>query len=112
GEEANIIFGAAIDESMNGQVRVTVIATGFGDKDQQASVAKGFHEREKSKILEFEKAINDDLTPSGQVTSSSIGTGTQTAVKSKGGTIATPTKPYPLTMDELEIPTFIRRQID
>lgn len=28
-EEANIIFGAVIDESMDGEVRVTVIATGF-----------------------------------------------------------------------------------
>jgi len=30
-EEANIIFGAVIDESMSGEIRVTVIATGFGD---------------------------------------------------------------------------------
>jgi cell division protein FtsZ len=28
-EEANIIFGAVIDESMDGEVRITVIATGF-----------------------------------------------------------------------------------
>lgn len=30
-EDANIIFGAAIDENMNESVRVTVIATGFDD---------------------------------------------------------------------------------
>ncbi len=30
GEEANVIFGAVIDPSMNDQMRVTVIATGFG----------------------------------------------------------------------------------
>ncbi len=30
GEQANIIFGAVIDPSMNDQMRVTVIATGFG----------------------------------------------------------------------------------
>ncbi len=30
-EDANIIFGAVIDESMSDQVRITVIATGFGD---------------------------------------------------------------------------------
>lgn len=29
-EEANIIFGAVIDENLRGEVRVTVIATGFG----------------------------------------------------------------------------------
>jgi len=30
-EEANIIFGAVIDESMGDEVRITVIATGFGE---------------------------------------------------------------------------------
>jgi cell division protein FtsZ len=30
--EANVIFGAVIDESLNDQMRVTVIATGFDDK--------------------------------------------------------------------------------
>jgi cell division protein FtsZ len=31
--EANIIFGAALDENMTGEVRVTVIATGFDNDD-------------------------------------------------------------------------------
>ncbi len=31
--EANIIFGAVIDESISDEIRVTVIATGFGDSD-------------------------------------------------------------------------------
>jgi len=30
-EEANIIFGAVIDERMGDEIRITVIATGFGD---------------------------------------------------------------------------------
>ena len=29
-DETNIIFGATIDERLNGQVWVTVVATGFG----------------------------------------------------------------------------------
>jgi len=33
-DEANIIFGAVIDESMGDEVRITVIATGFGDRAQ------------------------------------------------------------------------------
>src|SRR6058998_3582519 len=33
-EEANIIFGAVIDESMGDEVRITVIATGFGAEDR------------------------------------------------------------------------------
>ncbi len=35
GEDANIIFGAVIDPSLNDQMRVTVIATGFGDPAQK-----------------------------------------------------------------------------
>jgi cell division protein FtsZ len=30
-EEANIIFGAVVDESMGDEIRITVIATGFGE---------------------------------------------------------------------------------
>ena len=33
-DEANIIFGAVIDESMGDEVRITVIATGFGEQPE------------------------------------------------------------------------------
>jgi cell division protein FtsZ len=33
-EDANIIFGAVIDEKINDEIRVTVIATGFGEFDK------------------------------------------------------------------------------
>ena len=36
-EEANIIFGAVVDESMQGRVKITVIATGFGDRRPNAN---------------------------------------------------------------------------
>ncbi|WP_334109676.1 cell division protein FtsZ [Thermodesulfitimonas autotrophica] len=39
--EANIIFGAVIDESLNDEVRVTVIATGFESRPAKASVDPG-----------------------------------------------------------------------
>ncbi len=112
GEEANIIFGAAIDESMNGQVRVTVIATGFGDKGEQTKANKTLLEKNKDNILEFDRAINDGMTGSGSVTSSLIGTGAEKGENSAGTSIPTTNKPYPLTLEELEIPTFIRRQVD
>jgi cell division protein FtsZ len=35
--EANIIFGAVIDEAYTGQVKVTVVATGFSEKDTSVS---------------------------------------------------------------------------
>jgi cell division protein FtsZ len=39
-EEANIIFGAVIDESMGDEVRITVIATGFGERATQSDKPK------------------------------------------------------------------------
>ena len=35
-EDANIIFGAVIDESISDELRITVIATGFGDAGREA----------------------------------------------------------------------------
>lgn len=34
-EDANIIFGAVIDEQMGDEIRITVIATGFGDAQRE-----------------------------------------------------------------------------
>ncbi len=43
-EDANIIFGAVIDDSMGDQLRITVIATGFGEAERPAvhPVAESF----------------------------------------------------------------------
>ena len=43
-DDANIIFGAVIDESMGDEVRITVIATGFGEAP--AAVAEKPRSRE------------------------------------------------------------------
>ncbi len=39
-EDANIIWGAVLDENMEDEMRVTVIATGFGDEDRSAAAPK------------------------------------------------------------------------
>jgi cell division protein FtsZ len=38
-EDANIIFGAVIDENVGDEIHVTVIATGFGERDYQRPTA-------------------------------------------------------------------------
>jgi cell division protein FtsZ len=38
-EDANIIFGAVIDDNLCDEIRVTVIATGFGDLDNRYSLS-------------------------------------------------------------------------
>jgi hypothetical protein len=44
GADANIIFGAVIDPSLHDEMRVTVIATGFGNEPVIAKVASPKHE--------------------------------------------------------------------
>ena len=36
--DANIIFGAVIDETLNDEIRLTVIATGFEDDNAKSSL--------------------------------------------------------------------------
>lgn len=50
GDDANIIFGAVIDEALGDEVRVTVIATGF---NARASQKVSYQETEQPKILDF-----------------------------------------------------------
>ena len=56
-EEANIIFGAVIDENAGDEMRVTVIATGFGRAEEEK--AKQF----KSNVSFLNKYIQDDDSP-------------------------------------------------
>ncbi|MDO5725443.1 MAG: cell division protein FtsZ [Tissierellia bacterium] len=46
-EEANIIFGAGIDDSMDNEVKITVIATGFGELNGKKTVKKDSDESKK-----------------------------------------------------------------
>jgi cell division protein FtsZ len=41
GEDANVIFGAVIDPNMDGEIVITVIATGFGHDATRARAEKG-----------------------------------------------------------------------
>lgn len=58
--EANIIFGAVIDERMEDEVRVTVIATGF-DKKQFVGVQKPKRSSEGIEVKPFSGGGHDDL---------------------------------------------------
>ena len=57
-DEANIIFGAVIDEQMGDEVRITVIATGFGSEDRA---------REPIRTLERESIERVDMRRPGVV---------------------------------------------
>ncbi len=114
GDEAEIIFGAVHDPSLEGQVRVTVIATGFDSEESE----------DESVIRPDFGARRSRSGPSGEGQSRS---GQQARERSEprqkraaagGGDDVVPTSRYPervVSRDqigELDIPTFIRRQMD
>ncbi|MDK2805108.1 cell division protein FtsZ [Thermoanaerobacterium thermosaccharolyticum] len=63
--DANIIFGAVIDESLEDQIRITVIATGFEKKFESEKKPKIEKEiKQQNEVKEINEAIkfdNDDL---------------------------------------------------
>ncbi len=60
--EANIIFGAVIDDSMMDQIRVTVIATGFDGRRKQETIEFGAAtEEEGIAVPQFEPMAEDEL---------------------------------------------------
>lgn len=83
-EDANIIFGAVIDESMVDEMRITVIATGF---DRESAV-------------------------SGTDTSNAALAQTPTRYTQRPGDDVPRTVVNPQRPDDLEIPTFIRKKAD
>jgi cell division protein FtsZ len=110
GEEAEVIFGAVSDAAMQGEIRVTVIATGF---DRQEQKEKG--------IIQFPQrpAARPSLGSQPAVAAGGAGAAAPTPMgtrRAMGGTApqaahaAPPPAVEPLT--DMEIPTFIRRQMD
>ncbi len=101
GDEAQIIFGAGNDPKLTGEVRVTVIATGF----DRAVTGEPVVERGASQVLPFRR----QPPPGSQASAAPPATA--------GGPEASPVKPplaRPAATDvsDMEIPTFIRRQMD
>src|SRR3989441_5085177 len=71
-DDANIIFGAVIDESMGDEMRITVIATGFGERieravGRQGSEGRGAHAAGGRPVRRHGLVRDDELdVPTGQ----------------------------------------------
>ncbi len=89
-EDANIMFGAVIDDNMGDRVRVTVIATGFGDKAVSEPPLKSV----VNENLEIPTHIRR-----GHASSVSLPTSGALAYQS-------------YEEDELDTPTFLRKKAD
>ncbi len=92
--DAHIIFGAVVDERMNREVRVTVIATGFDH--QQVRVAE---EAKIADIKAYATKVVERPTYLGRRAGKGEGARAQLTLQE-------------VEEDELDIPTFLRRQAD
>lgn len=101
-EDANIIFGTAIDEGMGDELRVTVVATGIHLKEEKVHLDI---ERIHPPVAEFKKEGSEDReTPTFRRVGKEI---------DKYGP-RRPAKPpdYYFDEEELDVPTFIRKAAD
>jgi cell division protein FtsZ len=124
GEDAEIIWGAVIDDEVGDEMRVTVIATGIGTSDKERE-----REREKVKSPEKEryKSPLSDPTFGGKVrdlTPADLGAGVdldeptfrrvkrQQVANESPGSMYKGYKGMVIDNDDLDVPTFLRRKAD
>lgn len=100
-QEANIIFGAVIDESMQGEIKITVIATGFdGKHSKKEQTVTDLHIQEafESQPLKSDEILKeDDDRPTRRVSLD---------VEKEKEEIAKFSEE-----DEFDVPAFIRRKL-
>jgi len=113
-DDANIIFGAVIDEEMKDEIRITVIATGFGDAKEEikpvsAAVAPISHAPQKNKKVVHLGTIIDDLDAPTWQRKKQGSDDVETVTLNKTSFQLTADKDED---DKYDIPTFLRRQMD
>ena len=98
-ENANIIFGAVIDESMNDEIKITVIATGF-DKDSA-----------NNSVVSLRKAsnLNDGTIFSTNLEDGSLPGVSNSDLDTNQETPRVLERPY--DKNDLEVPTYLRRKL-
>ena len=98
--EANIIFGAVIDDTLGDEVKVTVIAAGFADKDLlNKRTAPSIVDRSEPEIPSFVSKKSDDTGPQSVVGSTFNAT-----------TASTPRRVVfdDMESDDLDVPDFLK----
>src|SRR5882724_11577087 len=91
-EEANIIFGAVIDQSLGDEVRMTVIATGFAERKQESS---------PSKVVDLPRSARPGAQP-----------GAAAAWRRRLAADVRAESDDPLAEADYDVPTFLRKQAD
>jgi cell division protein FtsZ len=129
GHEANVIFGAVIDEGMGDAMSITVIATGFGKseaKGRSAEAARGAgarifeiepRERERAARapIQVRATIEDDepeMAETPESVAPAAAAGPRPAYRMAPSTARRPFGGRALTRDNMDVPAFMRKQMD
>ncbi len=117
GDDAEIIWGAVIDDSVGDEMSVTVIATGIGEKEKEQEIAR---------VRETSPQVMDptyggkvrDITPADLARSSELDEPTyirrrrQAVEKRPASELYREYKGIVIDNDDLDVPTFLRRKAD
>jgi cell division protein FtsZ len=113
GDDAEIIFGAVHEPAMQGEIRVTVIATGFDRQLQVGGHALGGEPLKNASVLPFNRDATRDRQ---QPAAARLVSPRPAMAPSSEAVRRAPNAPGadrpPSDLSDMEIPTFIRRQMD
>ena len=110
GDDADIFWGTSIDDSLGDEMRVTVLATGIGAKEQQIEIAGNAVElplRGKVRDVtsaDLEREIVDYEEPTFIRQQKAVGESNGAVYRGHHG--------LPAEDSELDVPTFLRRKAD
>ncbi len=105
GEEANIIFGAVMDENITDEVRVTVIATGFNAGPLRDALT---NYQESNAIVDFAGGSSELVRPKAP----KDGSGFDFEEQEQEIMASKKVRAFEKTRSSLSFPTFLRRQAD
>ncbi|MGO9212147.1 MAG: cell division protein FtsZ [Terriglobales bacterium] len=107
-EDANIIFGAVMDETMKDEVKITVIATGFKTDNPQ----RRDRTKDAAAISSTRGFVPSAPTPAPGVTVSTVAQDRAAAVAAaeRDALSMLPEMPPPLEDEDLDVPAFIRKR--
>jgi len=107
-EDANIIFGAVMDETMKDEVKITVIATGFKTDNPQ----RRDRTKDAAAISSTRAFVPAKPTPAPSVTVSTVAQDRAAAVAAaeRDALSMLPEMPPPLEDEDLDVPAFIRKR--
>jgi len=111
-EDANIIVGALFDDSLNDEIRVTVIATGVNGMEEAETIKRPIQavaNKDQSRERNLEARNNPEISSGNNFSRSN-----KIFNRRNPGLVRKQSLPFPNTLDEaeLETPTYLRQAAD